>query len=71
MEVYKMIVTQKRALLEQLGMVTWKTRPTVTVYLTEIAKTVSETRFNNVIHSVVKSDMTPTEVVNYLRDIKI
>lgn len=71
MTTYKMAVAQKRSMLEQFGFVTWKNRQEVTIYLKEIAKAVSEVRFDNIVRSIITSDMTPTEVVAYLRDIKI
>lgn len=71
MKVYKQEVAEKRKLLEELSLITWKTRQEAISYLTEIAKAVSGVRFDNIIRSIVTSDMTPSEVVNYLRDIKI
>lgn len=71
MNAYKLEVAQKRNLLEEMGLVTWKTRQEATIYLREIAKSVTEIRFENIIRSIVTSDMNPSEVVNYLRDIKI
>lgn len=71
MTTYKMAVAQKRSLLEQFGFITWRNRQEVTTYLKEIAMNVTETRFENIVRSIVTSDMEPQEVVNYLRDIKI
>lgn len=66
MKVYKQKVRSKRELLMELGLVTWRTRQDVTSLLTIIAKRVSEIRFDNIIHSIITSDMTPQEVVRYL-----
>lgn len=71
MKVYKQKVRSKRELLTELGLVTWRTRPDVTTLLTIIAKRVSEIRFDNIIHSIITSDMTPSEVVRYLTFIEI
>lgn len=71
MNAYKLEVAQKRNLLEEMGFITWKTRQEAAIYLREIAKSVTEIRFENIIRSIVTSDMNPSEVVNYLRDIKI
>lgn len=71
MRVYKQIVRSKRELLTELGLVTWRTRPEVTALLTVIAKRVSEIRFENIIHSIITSDMSPQEVVRYLTFIEI
>ena len=71
MTTYKMAVAQKRSRLEQFGFITWRNRQEVTTYLKEIAMNVTETRFENIVRSIVTSDMEPQEVVNYLRDIKI
>lgn len=71
MRVYKQIVRSKRELLTELGLVTWRTRPEVTTLLTVIAKRVSEIRFENIIHSIITSDMSPQEVVRYLTFIEI
>ena len=71
MRVYKQIVRNKRELLTELGLVTWRTRPEVTALLTVIAKRVSEIRFENIIHSIITSDMSPQEVVRYLTFIEI
>lgn len=71
MKVYKQKVRNKRELLTELGLVTWRTRQDVTSLLTIIAKRVSETRFDNIIHSIITSDMTPEEVVRYLTFVEI
>lgn len=71
MKVYKQKVRSKRELLTELGLVTWKTRQDVTSLLTIIAKRVSEIRFDNIIHSIITSDMTPEQVVRYLTFVEI
>lgn len=71
MKVYKQKVRSKRELLTELGLVTWRTRPDITILLTVIAKRVSEIRFDNIIHSIITSDMSPEEVVRYLTFIEI
>ena len=71
MRVYKQMVRSKRELLIELGLVTWRTRPEVTTLLTIIAKRVSEIRFENIIHSIITSDMSPQEVVRYLTFVEI
>ena len=71
MKVYKQKVRNKRELLTELGFVTWQNRQDVTTLLTIIAKRVSETRFDNIIHSIITSDMTPEEVVRYLTFVEI
>lgn len=71
MRVYKQMVRSKRELLTELGLVTWRTRQDVTTLLTIIAKRVSEIRFENIIHSIITSDMTPEEVVRYLTFVEI
>lgn len=71
MKVYKQIVRSKRELLTELGLVTWRTRQDVTNLLTIIAKRVSEIRFENIIHSIITSDMSPQEVVRYLTFVEI
>ena len=71
MKVYKQKVRSKRELLTELGLVTWRTRPEITALLTVIAKRVSEIRFDNIIHSIITSDMSPEEVVRYLTFVEI
>ena len=71
MKVYKQKVRSKRELLTELGLVTWRTRPEITALLTIIAKRVSEIRFDNIIHSIITSDMSPEEVVRYLTFVEI
>lgn len=71
MKVYKQKVRSKRELLTELGLVTWRTRPEVTALLTVIAKRVSEIRFENIIHTIIVSDMSPEEVTRYLTLVEI
>ena len=71
MRVYKQMVRSKRELLTELGLVTWRNRQDVTSLLTIIAKRVSEIRFDNIIHSIITSDMSPQEVVRYLTFVEI
>lgn len=71
MKVYKQKVRSKRELLTELGLVTWRTRQEVTSLLTIIAKRVSDIRFDNIIHSIITSDMSPAEVVRYLTFVEI
>ena len=71
MKVYKQKVRSKRELLTELGLVTWRTRPEVTALLTVIAKRVSEIRFENIIHTIIVSDMSPEEVTRYLTFVEI
>ena len=71
MKVYKQKVRSKRELLTELGLVTWRTRPEVTELLTTIAKRVTPIRFDNIIHTIIVSDMTPQEVVRYLTFVEI
>ena len=71
MRVYKQMVRSKRELLTELGFITWRTRQEITELLTIIAKRVSEIRFENIIHSIITSDMSPQEVVRYLIFVEI
>ena len=71
MKVYKQKVRSKRELLTELGFVTWRNRQDVTTLLTIIAKRVSEIRLDNIIHSIITSDMSPEEVVRYLTFVEI
>ena len=71
MKVYKQKVRSKRELLTEFGLVTWRTRPEVTTLLTIIAKRVSEIRFDNIIHTIIVSDMSPEEVTRYLTFVEI
>lgn len=71
MKVYKQKVRSKRELLTELGLVTWRTRQEVTTLLTIIAKRVSEIRFDNIIHTIIVSDMSPEEVTRYLTFVEI
>lgn len=71
MKVYKQMVRSKRELLTELGFITWRTRQEVTELLTTIARRVSEIRLENIIHSIITSDMTPEEVIRYLTFVEI
>ena len=71
MKVYKQKVRSKRELLTELGFVTWRNSQDVTSRLTIIAKRVSDIRFDNIIHSIITSDMSPAEVVRYLTFVEI
>ena len=71
MKVYKQIAKNKRNLLQDLGFVTWRNRREVTDLLMIIAKRVSEIRLDNIIHSIITSDMSPEEVTRYLTFIEI
>lgn len=71
MKVYKQKVRSKRELLTELGLVTWRTRQEVTTLLAIIAKRVSEIRFDNIIHTIIVSDMSPEEVTRYLTFVEI
>ncbi len=71
MKVYKQIAKTKRNLLQDLGFVTWRNRREVTDLLMIISKKVSEIRFDNIIHSIIVSDMTPEEVTRYLTFVEI
>ncbi len=71
MKVYKQIVRSKRELLTELGFVTWRNRQEVTDLLTIIAKRVTPIRFDNILHSIITSDMSPQEVVRYLTFVEI
>lgn len=71
MKVYKQIAKNKRNLLQDLGFVTWRNRQEVTDLLIIIAKRVSEIRLDNIIHSIITSDMTPEEVTRYLTFVEI
>lgn len=71
MRVYKQMVRSKIELLTELGFITWRTRQEITELLTTIAKRVSEIRFENIIHSIITSDMSPQEVVRYLTFVEI
>ena len=71
MRVYKQMVRSKRELLTELGFITWRTCQEITELLTTIAKRVSEIRFENIIHSIITSDMSPQEVVRYLTFVEI
>lgn len=71
MKVYKQIVRSKRELLTELGFINWKTRLEVTELLTIIAKRTSLIRFENILHTIITSDMTPEEVVRYLTFIEL
>lgn len=71
MEVYKQVVRSKRELLTELGFINWRTRQEVTELLTIIAKRTTLIRFENILHSIITSDMTPNEVIRYLTFIEI
>lgn len=71
MKVYKQIAKNKRNLLQDLGFITWRNRREVTDLLMIIAKRVSEIRLDNIIHSIIVSDMTPEEVTRYLTFVEI
>lgn len=71
MKVYKQIAKNKRNLLQDLGFITWRNRREVTDLLMIIAKRVSEIRLDNIIHSIITSDMSPEEVTRYLTFIEI
>lgn len=71
MKVYKQLVRSKRELLTELGFVTWRNRQEVTDLLTIIAKRVTPIRFDNILHSIITSDMSPQEVVRYLTFVEI
>lgn len=66
MKVYKQLVRSKRELLMELGKVSWRTRQELTELLTIIAKRTTYIRFNNIIHTIIVSDMEPEEVIRYL-----
>lgn len=71
MKVYKQIVKTKRNLLQDLGFVTWRNRQEVTDLLMIIAKRVTPIRLDNIIHSIITSDMSPEEVTRYLTFVEI
>lgn len=71
MKVYKQVVRSKRELLTELGFINWRTRQEVTELLTIIAKRTTLIRFENILHSIITSDMTPNEVIRYLTFIEI
>ena len=71
MKVYKQLVRSKRELLTELGFVTWRNRQEVTDLLTIIAKRVTPIRFDNILHLIITSDMSPQEVVRYLTFVEI
>lgn len=71
MKVYKQIAKNKRNLLQDLGFVTWRNRREVTDLLMIIAKRVSEIRLDNIIHSIITSDMSSEEVTRYLTFVEI
>lgn len=71
MKVYKQIAKNKRNLLQDLGFVTWRNRREVTDLLMIIAKRVTPIRLDNIIHSIITSDMSPEEVTRYLTFIEI
>lgn len=71
MKVYKQVVRSKRELLTELGFINWKTRPEASELLTIIARRTSLIRFENILHTIITSDMTPEEVLRYLTFIEI
>lgn len=71
MKVYKQIAKNKRNLLQDLGFVTWRNRREVTDLLMIIAKRVTPIRLDNIIHSIITSDMSPEEVTRYLTFVEI
>lgn len=71
MKVYKQIAKTKRNLLQDLGFVTWRNRREVTDLLMIIAKRVTPIRLDNIIHSIITSDMSPEEVTRYLTFVEI
>ena len=71
MKNWKSISTEKRNLLIDLGMVTWKTRQEVSELLKIIARRTTEIRFDNIIHDIIVSDMNQYEVLRYLRMVEI
>ena len=71
MKNWKSISTEKRNLLIDLGMVTWKTRQEVSELLRIIARRTTEIRFDNIIHDIIVSDMNQYEVLRYLRMVEI
>lgn len=71
MKVYKQMAKNKRNLLQDLGFVTWRNRREVTDLLMIIAKRVTPIRLDNIIHSIITSDMSPEEVVRYLTFVEI
>lgn len=71
MKNWKSISTEKRNLLIDLGMVTWRTRQEVSELLRIIAQRTTEIRFDNIIHDIIVSDMNQYEVLRYLRMVEI
>ena len=71
MRVYKQIAKTKRNLLQDLGFVTWRNRREVTDLLMIITKRVTPIRLDNIIHSIITSDMSPEEVTRYLTFVEI
>lgn len=71
MKNWKSISTEKRNLLIDLGMVTWRTRQEVSELLRIIARRTTEIRFDNIIHDIIVSDMNQYEVLRYLRMVEI
>lgn len=71
MKAYKQIAKTKRNLLQDLGFVTWRNRQEVTDLLMIIAKRVTPIRLDNIIHSIITSDMSPEEVTRYLTFVEI
>lgn len=71
MKNWKSISTEKRNLLIDLGMVTWRTRQEVSELLRIIARRTTEIRFDNIIHDIIVSDFNQYEVLRYLRMVEI
>jgi hypothetical protein len=71
MKNWKSISTEKRNLLIDLGMVTWRTRQEVSELLRIIARRTTEIRFDNIIHDIIVSDFNQYEVLSYLRMVEI
>ena len=71
MKNWKSISTEKKNLLIDLGMVTWRTRQEVSELLRIIARRTTEIRFDNIIHDIIVSDMNQYEVLRYLRMVEI
>lgn len=71
MKNWKSISTEKRNLLIDLGMVTWRTRQEISELLRIIARRTTEIRFDNIIHDIIVSDMNQYEVLRYLRMVEM
>ena len=71
MKYYKEAVREKKSLLLDLQIINLRTSKEAQDLLTIIARRVSEIRFENIIHSIITSDMTPEEVIRYLTFVEI